>query len=394
MVDGASVPSALYTQRKFMKDTIKSMIQNIIAGQEDQAEDILKTVLHAKVKEQMFGEAKQEDQIDEAAKIGWYVTDANDKTVAGPFEKESDCDKEVEKRGGDEKGFTKSYISDYDARRMNESSEYTLDQITKMVKPVFKKVSGVSTDEEYEALLDKYGDHADVIDQYFSGPSLGSVADKIHYQQNLDKDLASFLETLNIKEANEEKQRTGWFVLVDNKPVEGPVQDKKLVAQAQREHQGGVLAFGYVDDNGKFVRQSPTAVKPVGEGVETSMLLDLLEYGQGWMRNGDSWALLPATQSLWEKAKVKLSDCGTIWDKNTVYICMRNSDAKKIVFLSSSGTLRGVSVGDTHSGHHDQRMSNLGRFEVLNIVDLKNGEVVKKANDEYLDVKAPLYVFK
>jgi hypothetical protein len=65
----------------------------------------------------------QAKKLSEAAKeVGWYVTNANDKEVAGPM---SEFKARVKARelGGDAKGFAVSYVSDYDNLRASESTE-------------------------------------------------------------------------------------------------------------------------------------------------------------------------------------------------------------------------------------------------------------------------------
>jgi hypothetical protein len=62
-------------------------------------------------------------KLSEAAnEVGWYVTNANDKEVAGPM---SELKARVKARelGGDANGFAVSYVSDYDNLRANESTE-------------------------------------------------------------------------------------------------------------------------------------------------------------------------------------------------------------------------------------------------------------------------------
>lgn len=75
--------------------------------------------------------------------------------------------------------------------------ELTIDEVTRRIKPVFTKMTKANTsDEEFEAALDSYGEFADVVDKYFSSSRLSAVADKIHYNQNLDKSLNKFLKSL------------------------------------------------------------------------------------------------------------------------------------------------------------------------------------------------------
>ena len=64
----------------------------------------------------------QAKELSEAAKeVGWYVTNANDKEVAGPMS-EKEAQKKASELGGDEKGYTVSYVSDYANMRANESA--------------------------------------------------------------------------------------------------------------------------------------------------------------------------------------------------------------------------------------------------------------------------------
>jgi len=56
-----------------------------------------------------------------AKQEGWYVEDQNDKNVAGPFKTEQEAKTKCQQLGGDAKGFTVGYVSDYAARRMSES---------------------------------------------------------------------------------------------------------------------------------------------------------------------------------------------------------------------------------------------------------------------------------
>ena len=48
---------------------------------------------------------------------GWYVENMNDKLVAGPFDKESEAISACKKKGGDEKGFSVTYVSDFEVHR-------------------------------------------------------------------------------------------------------------------------------------------------------------------------------------------------------------------------------------------------------------------------------------
>lgn len=110
------------------------------------------------------------------------------------------------------------------------------------------------------------------------------------------------------------------------------------------------------------------------------------------MRN--SVALLPATSCLFNARSIQLHRLKEVWDTNTVYV-MRNIETDKIVFACSSGDLgTRFAVGTRHNVHHDQRMANLGYFEVINVLEVVNGEIEKKVNDEHISAKAPVWVFK
>lgn len=57
--------------------------------------------------------------IFEAPKQGWYIENSKNRIIAGPM-LENEAKKKVKELGGDAKGYSITYISDYAARRMNE----------------------------------------------------------------------------------------------------------------------------------------------------------------------------------------------------------------------------------------------------------------------------------
>lgn len=57
----------------------------------------------------------------ESNEVGWHVYDKNDKCVLGPTS-EAKANAKAKELGGDEKGYTVGYTSDYAARRANEST--------------------------------------------------------------------------------------------------------------------------------------------------------------------------------------------------------------------------------------------------------------------------------
>ena len=58
--------------------------------------------------------------VTEGQAVGWYVENKDGKTVAGPMA-EAAAKKKAQELGGDAKGFSATYVSDYDAKRMCES---------------------------------------------------------------------------------------------------------------------------------------------------------------------------------------------------------------------------------------------------------------------------------
>src|ERR1035437_782642 len=67
--------------------------------------------------------------MNEAQKIGWYVTDAKDKDVFGPTSEQAARTK-CKALGGDAKGFNVSYVSDYSAKRQMEKESIEVSQFS------------------------------------------------------------------------------------------------------------------------------------------------------------------------------------------------------------------------------------------------------------------------
>lgn len=109
------------------------------------------------------------------------------------------------------------------------------------------------------------------------------------------------------------------------------------------------------------------------------------------MAHRDSWAILPATQALYNKRTVGLNQAASEWNDCVIYVCTTDDD--KIKFLSSCGDL-GYPVGHVNWTHHDQTGANKGLYTIRNIVEFKGGEIVSKSNDFGLLKKASLAVFK
>lgn len=107
---------------------------------------------------------------------------------------------------------------------------------------------------------------------------------------------------------------------------------------------------------------------------------------------GYGWSLLPATQALWSKNKVTLKEVGEQWAKCTVYVADNKGTPKFL--CSSGGGFADVAVGSSKEGYHDQTFRQMGTFKILNIVELKDGKIVKQENDKHVEDKLAVLVFK
>lgn len=80
---------------------------------------------------------------------------------------------------------------------INESRvTFSLDEVTELLRPVVREMDKIKSDADYQKFLKKYEPFGDVIDQWIS-PNLKTSADKVHYNQGLDKELNQFLKRLN-----------------------------------------------------------------------------------------------------------------------------------------------------------------------------------------------------
>ena len=79
---------------------------------------------------------------------------------------------------------------------INEAqSKFSLDEVTDLLRPVVSEMEKIKSDADYQKFLKKYKPFDDVIDKWMS-PDLKSSADKVHYNQNLDRELNEFLQSL------------------------------------------------------------------------------------------------------------------------------------------------------------------------------------------------------
>ena len=121
----------------------------------------------------------------------------------------------------------------------------------------------------------------------------------------------------------------------------------------------------------------------------------------------NSWSILPATDALFGKKKVKLEVAmlamGSHGGEGTMLICERdNGDATKTRFMLSSAGKMDLAIGLRHKAHHDQNQRPYGYVTVLAKLfytvekgeDGKNQVVTTLPVGVNFDMNLPLFVFK
>lgn len=122
----------------------------------------------------------------------------------------------------------------------------------------------------------------------------------------------------------------------------------------------------------------------------------------------NSWAILPATDALFNKTKVRLEaamlEMGRYGGEGTMLICERENPGglKTTRFMLSSSGRMELADGVTHKAHHDQNLRPYGYIKVLASVfytiakgdDGKNQVVTTLPMGVNLDMNLPLFVFK
>ena len=117
----------------------------------------------------------------------------------------------------------------------------------------------------------------------------------------------------------------------------------------------------------------------------------------------NSWAILPATDALFNKQKATLEQVMLTMGGGTILICEReNGDGKKTRFwLSSAGKME-LARDTVHKAHHDQNLRPYGYVRVLGSMfysivkgdDGKDQIVTTLPYGVSFDTKMPLFVFK
>jgi hypothetical protein len=113
------------------------------------------------------------------------------------------------------------------------------------------------------------------------------------------------------------------------------------------------------------------------------------------------WIILPATMALYNKRTVDLVTAASEWKNHatTILICTKAKgyDKERFCFVSSSGDCFDEyekRIGNSFEAQHDQTMQSKGLYKLVNVVVLKDGDILKKANETGLKAKASLSVFK
>jgi hypothetical protein len=128
-------------------------------------------------------------------KVGWYVEDIKDRLVAGPMS-EVEAKKKAKELGGDAKGYTATYVSDYASRRMSESRTLAEAKLAVDYKGAFALVVSDNHDELLAIVGDEaWGDEDDV--REFARRT-GQIAGMINYAGDVD-DLSFDIWDMNDK---------------------------------------------------------------------------------------------------------------------------------------------------------------------------------------------------
>jgi hypothetical protein len=112
----------------------------------------------------------------------------------------------------------------------------------------------------------------------------------------------------------------------------------------------------------------------------------------------NSWAILPAAQCLFGKTKVTLDEIAKEWPSGTVVVCKKDNGQFHFI-AGASGSY--AKVGDRVEVHHDQTLSRIGTWTVVNeiVYETVSGGVnfayaQMPALGENLVLKAAMAVFK
>lgn len=93
-------------------------------------------------------------------------------------------------------------------------------------------------------------------------------------------------------------------------------------------------------------------------------------------RRFNSWAILPAAKSLFNKNKVTLAEIASAWSYGTIVVCVKDNGQFHFI-AGASGSYS--SIGEYHKVHHDQTQARIGFWLIVNEIRYSkdsNGQVV------------------
>jgi hypothetical protein len=116
------------------------------------------------------------------------------------------------------------------------------------------------------------------------------------------------------------------------------------------------------------------------------------------MRN--SWAILPATQCLFNKAKVTIDEIAECDHTGTIVVCLKPNGQFHFISGASGNYSK---IGAKRNVHHDQSLARMGTWEVVNEIYYERDSKTSAINFTYavppvmgktLAPKAAMAVFK
>lgn len=144
-------------------------------------------------------------------------------------------------------------------------------------------------------------------------------------------------------------------------------------------------------------------VRLISESINTDLsedpnmrFIEIMESSINEAKRYD-WYILPATMALYGKRVVDIITAASTWDESTILVCEKEENGRKrLAFVSSASPAESYNsyVGKTYHAGHDQTQSDKGYYKVVNVVHIKDGQIVSKVNDIGVNQKASLAVFK
>ena len=146
----------------------------------------------------------------------------------------------------------------------------------------------------------------------------------------------------------------------------------------------------------KLSSDAKTENHPPEDFFAEGLLLELLTINERYSHH--DWHILPATMALYNRRTVDIVTAASTWapDATTILICKKHGE-NRFLFVSSSGDAYAhydKDIGQSFHAVHDQTQASKGMYKLINVAVVKDGKIVKHANEEGLKAKASLSVFK